>query len=230
MRWQNLNFFVCFGRLADVSKVYSNLNNKLEKLLAEVIQCLQSHCTGSYDSKLLEQISPLLCVAFQHKSKQIRNQCAHFWNATFAKTTALKYPEELKSVLSQAKKKIPLLLPGFESIEGAEEYSGPFSDTMENSQLDAKISGMEVKLGQNRGSILAQMSEQKDKVKDKSSNVQVTSAKLKLEFSSSKAKSEILLEEEKSVDFVYIPPACTETACASSPGGKKWRMAVEVVA
>uniref|UniRef100_A0A672V048 Replication timing regulatory factor 1 n=1 Tax=Strigops habroptila TaxID=2489341 RepID=A0A672V048_STRHB len=179
-------------KLADVSKVYSNLNNKLEKLLAEVIQCLQSHCTGSYDSKLLEQISPLLCVAFQHKSKQIHNQCSHFWNATFSKTTSLKYPEELKSVLSQAKKKIPLLLPGFESIEGAEEYSGPFSDAMENSQLDAKISGMEVKLGQNRGSILAQMSEQKDE--------------LKLEFSSSKAKSEILLEEEKSIDFVYIPP------------------------
>uniref|UniRef100_A0A672V0Z3 Replication timing regulatory factor 1 n=1 Tax=Strigops habroptila TaxID=2489341 RepID=A0A672V0Z3_STRHB len=117
-------------KLADVSKVYSNLNNKLEKLLAEVIQCLQSHCTGSYDSKLLEQISPLLCVAFQHKSKQIHNQCSHFWNATFSKTTSLKYPEELKSVLSQAKKKIPLLLPGFESIEGAEEYSGPFSDAV----------------------------------------------------------------------------------------------------
>ncbi|NXD72448.1 RIF1 protein, partial [Eolophus roseicapillus] len=193
-------------KLADVSKVYSNLNNKLEKLLAEVIQCLQSHCTGSYDSKLLEQISPLLCVAFQHKSKQIRKQCAHFWNATFAKTTALKYPEELKSVLNQARKKIPLLLPGFESIEGAEGYSGPFSDAMENSQLDTKISGMEVKLGQNRGSILAQMSEQKDEVKDKSSNMQVTSAKLKLEFSSLKSKSEILLEEEKSIDFVYIPP------------------------
>ncbi|XP_057271602.1 telomere-associated protein RIF1 isoform X1 [Pezoporus wallicus] len=203
---------VCYERtkLADVSKVYSNLNNKLEKLLAEVIQCLQSHCTGSYDSKLLEQISPLLCVAFQHKSKQIRNQCAQFWNATFSKTTALEYPEELKSVLSQAKKKIPLLLPGFESIEGVEEYSGPFSDAMENSQLDAKISGMEVNLGQNRGSILAQMSEQKDEVQDKSSNVQVTSAKLKLEFSSLKAKSEILLEEEKSIDFVYIPPETKE--------------------
>uniref|UniRef100_A0A8C6NES6 Uncharacterized protein n=1 Tax=Melopsittacus undulatus TaxID=13146 RepID=A0A8C6NES6_MELUD len=117
-------------KFADVSKVYSNLNNKLEKLLAEVIQSLQSHCTGSYDSKLLEQISPLLCVAFQHKSKQIRNQCAQFWNATFAKTTALEYPEELKSVLNQAKKKIPLLLPGLESIEGAEEYSGPFSDAV----------------------------------------------------------------------------------------------------
>ncbi|XP_005153798.2 telomere-associated protein RIF1 [Melopsittacus undulatus] len=193
-------------KFADVSKVYSNLNNKLEKLLAEVIQSLQSHCTGSYDSKLLEQISPLLCVAFQHKSKQIRNQCAQFWNATFAKTTALEYPEELKSVLNQAKKKIPLLLPGLESIEGAEEYSGPFSDAMENSQLDAKISGMEVNLGQNRGSILAHMSEQKDEVQDKSSNGQETSAKLKLEFSSLKAKSEILLEEEKSTDFVYIPP------------------------
>ncbi|KFQ64232.1 Telomere-associated protein RIF1, partial [Pelecanus crispus] len=192
-------------KLADVSKVYSNLNNKLEKLLAEIILCLQSHCTGSYDSELLEQLAPLLCVVFQHKSKQIRNQCAHFWNATFAKTTSLKYPEELKSVLSQAKKKIPLLLPGFESIDLAEEYSGPFSDTMENSQLDAKISGMEVRPGQKRDSILAQTSELKNEVKDKSSNMQVTSAK-KLEFSSSRTRSEILLEEEKSVDFVFIPP------------------------
>ncbi|NXE11240.1 RIF1 protein, partial [Lophotis ruficrista] len=193
-------------KLADVSKVYSNLTTKLEKLLAEVILCLQSHCTGSYDSELLEQLSPLLCEIFQHKSKQIRNQCAHFWNATFAKATSLTYPEELKSVLSQAKKKIPLLLPGFESVEIAEEYSGPFSDAMENSQLDAKISGLEVKLGQKRDSILAQTSELKNEVKDKSSNAQVTSAKLKLEFSSSKTKSGILLEEEKSVDFVFIPP------------------------
>lgn len=33
-------------------------------------------------------------------------------------------------MLSQAKRKIPLLLPGFESIEVAEEYSGPFSDVV----------------------------------------------------------------------------------------------------
>ncbi|NWU71695.1 RIF1 protein, partial [Pterocles burchelli] len=193
-------------KLADVSKAYSHLNNKLEKLLAEIILCLQSHCTGSYDSDLLKQLSPLLCVIFQHKSKQIRNQGAHFWNATFAKTTSLTYPEELKSVLSQTKKKIPLLLPGFESVAIAEEYSGPFSDSMENSQLDAKISGMEVKLSQKRDSILAQAGDLKSEVKDKSSNVQVTPVKLKLEFPPLKTKSEILLEEEKSVDFVFIPP------------------------
>ncbi|NXT89755.1 RIF1 protein, partial [Anhinga rufa] len=179
---------------------------QLEKLLAEIILCLQSHCTGSYDSELLEQLSPLLCVVFQQKSKQIRNQCAHFWNATFAKATSLTYPEELKSVLSQAKKKIPLLLPGFESVEIAEECSGPFSDAMENSQLDAKISGMEVKLGQKRCSALAQASEPKNEGKDKSSNVQVASAKLKLEFSSPRTRSGTPLEEEKSVDFVFIPP------------------------
>uniref|UniRef100_A0A8C4P2P1 Replication timing regulatory factor 1 n=1 Tax=Dromaius novaehollandiae TaxID=8790 RepID=A0A8C4P2P1_DRONO len=166
-------------KLADVPRVYSNLNNQLEKLLAEIILCLQSHCTGCYDSELLEQLSPLLCVIFQHKSKQIRNQCAHFWNATFAKTTSLTYPEELKAVLSQAKQKIPLLLPGFESIEIAEEYSGPFSDAMENSQWDAKISGMEVKSGRKRDSLLAQTSELKSEVKDKTSNVQVTSAKVR---------------------------------------------------
>uniref|UniRef100_A0A663N907 Replication timing regulatory factor 1 n=1 Tax=Athene cunicularia TaxID=194338 RepID=A0A663N907_ATHCN len=93
-------------KLADVSKVYSNLNNKLEKLLAEIILCLQSHCTGSYDSELLEQLSPLLCEVFQHKGKQIRNQCAHFWNATFAKTPSLTYPEELNEMLWEEEKSV----------------------------------------------------------------------------------------------------------------------------
>ncbi|NXP17252.1 RIF1 protein, partial [Scytalopus superciliaris] len=196
--------------LSEVPKVYSNLNNKLEKLLAEVLQCLQSHCTGSYDSEMLEQLCPLLCAGFQHKSKPVRTQCAQFWNCTFGKAASLTYPGDLKSVLSQAKKKVPLLLPGFESIEVGEECSGPFSDTMENSQLDAKISGMEVKMGQKRDSLLAQRSEQKNDVKDKSSHVQVTPAKLKLEFSSLKTPSEMLLEEEKSVDFVFIPPETKE--------------------
>ncbi|NXR93258.1 RIF1 protein, partial [Hypocryptadius cinnamomeus] len=193
-------------KLPEVPKVYSNLNNKLEKLLAEILQCLQCHCPGSCDSELLQQLSPVLCVGFQHRNKQIRQQSAQLWNCTFAKASSLTYPEELKSVLSQAKKKIPLLLPGFESIEVSEECSGPFSDLMENSQLDAKISGMEVKVGQKRDSILAQMSEPKSDGKDKSSNVQATPAKLKLEFSSPKTTIETLLEEEKSVDFVFIPP------------------------
>ncbi|NXG43851.1 RIF1 protein, partial [Psilopogon haemacephalus] len=193
-------------QLPDDSKAYSHLNNKLEKLLAEIMLCLQSHCTGSYDCELLEQLSPLLCVIFQHKSKQIRNQAAQFWNATFAKAAALTYPEELKAVLSQAKKKMPLLLPGFENVEMTEDYSSHFSDVVEDSQLDAKISGMDVKLGQKRDSMLAQTSEIKKEAKDKPSNTQATSAKLKLEFSSLKPKSEKLLEEEESADFVFIPP------------------------
>ncbi|XP_032605400.3 telomere-associated protein RIF1 isoform X2 [Taeniopygia guttata] len=203
---QPLAVFYEKTKLPEVPKVYSNLNNKLEKLLAEILQCLQCHCPGSCDSELLQQLSPVLCVAFQHRSKQIRQQSAQLWNCTFAKASSLTYPEQLKSVLSQAKKKIPLLLPGFESIELSEECSGPFSDLMENSQLDAKISGMEVKVGQKRDSILAQTSEPKSDGKDKSSNVQATPAKLKLEFSSPKTTSETLLEEEKSVDFVFIPP------------------------
>uniref|UniRef100_A0A8C3EKX3 Replication timing regulatory factor 1 n=1 Tax=Corvus moneduloides TaxID=1196302 RepID=A0A8C3EKX3_CORMO len=117
-------------KLPEVPKVYSNLNSKLEKLLAEILQCLQCHCPGSCDTELLQQLCPVLCVGFQHRNKQIRHQCAQLWNSTFAKTSSLTYPEELKSVLSQAKKKIPLLLPGFESIEMSEECSGPFSDTV----------------------------------------------------------------------------------------------------
>ncbi|KAM7153351.1 telomere-associated protein RIF1 isoform 1-T1 [Macrochelys suwanniensis] len=189
-------------KLADVSRVYSSLSNKLEKLLGEIIVCLQSHYTGFYDSDLLEQLSPLLCIIFLHKSKQIRNQSAQFWNATFANATVLTYPEELKSILSQAKNKILLLLPGFESVEIVEESNGPFSDATENSQWDAKISGIEVKSGGKRDSLLAQA----NGLKDKTTTAHVTTAKLKLEFSSSKTKpSEILLEEEKSVDFVVIP-------------------------
>ncbi|NXP50099.1 RIF1 protein, partial [Heliornis fulica] len=191
-------------KLADVPKVYSNLIIKLEKLLAEIFLCLQSHCTGAYDSELLEHLSPLLCEVFQHRSTQLCRQGTSFWNATFAKASSLTYPKELKSVLNQAKKKIPLFLPCFESVEVEEECSSPFSDMMENSQLGASISGMEVKLGQKRDSLLAQTSELKKEVKDKSSNVPVTSAKLKLEFSSLKPKSEILTEE-KSVHFVFIP-------------------------
>ncbi|NWI79949.1 RIF1 protein, partial [Dryoscopus gambensis] len=193
-------------KLPEVPKVYSNLNSKLEKLLAEILQCLQCHCPGCCDSELLQQLSPVLCAALQHRSRQLRQQSAQLWNATFARASSLTYPPQLKSVLSQAKKKIPLLLPGFESLEVAEECSGPFSDSMENSQLEAKISGMEVKVGQKRDSILAQTSEPKIDGKDKSSNVQATPAKLKLEFSSPKTTSEMLLEEEKSVDFVFIPP------------------------
>ncbi|NWU01388.1 RIF1 protein, partial [Urocynchramus pylzowi] len=203
---QPLAVFYEKTKLPEVPKVYSNLSNKLEKLLAEILQCLQCHCPGSCDTELLQQLSPVLCLGFQHRNKQIRQQSAQLWNCTFAKASSLTYPEELKSVLSQAKKKIPLLLPGFESIEVSEECSGPFSDLMENSQLDAKISGMEVKVGQKRDSILAQTSEPRSDGKDKSSNVQATPAKLKLEFSSPKTTSETLLEEEKSVDFVFIPP------------------------
>uniref|UniRef100_A0A8C8R9B7 Replication timing regulatory factor 1 n=1 Tax=Pelusios castaneus TaxID=367368 RepID=A0A8C8R9B7_9SAUR len=189
-------------KLADASKVYSSLNSKLEKLLGDIIVCLQSTHTEFYDSDLLQQLSPLLCVTFLHKSKEIRNQIAQFWNATFAKATVLTYPEELKSVLRQGRKKVLLSLPGFESVEIVEESSGPFADATEDSQWDAKISGIEVKSGGKRDSLLAQASDLKDKI----TTAHVPTAKLKLQFSSSKRKqSEMLLEEEKSVDFVVIP-------------------------
>nr|XP_024652039.1 telomere-associated protein RIF1 isoform X2 [Macaca nemestrina] len=186
------------SKLDEVPKVYSCLNNKLEKLLGEIIACLQFSYTGTYDSELLEQLSPLLCIIFLHKNKQIRKQSAQFWNATFAKVTLLVYPEELKPVLTQAKQKFLLLLPGLETVEMMEESSGPYSDGTENSQLNVKISGMERKSNGKRDSFLAQTKNKKENTKP--------AAKLKLESSSLKVKNEILLEEEKSTDFVFIPP------------------------
>ncbi|XP_032713649.1 LOW QUALITY PROTEIN: telomere-associated protein RIF1 [Lontra canadensis] len=185
-------------KLDEVPKVYSCMSNKLEKLLGEIIACLHFSYTGTYDSELLEQISPLLCIIFLHKNKQIRKQSAQFWNATFAKMTTLTYPEELKPVLRQAKQKFLLLLPGLENVEITEESSGPYSDSTENSQLNMKISGMERKSSGKRDSFLAQTKDAKENKKPP--------VKLKLEPSSTKTKSEMPLEEEKSTDFVFIPP------------------------
>ncbi|CAH6788614.1 Rif1 [Phodopus roborovskii] len=186
------------SKLDEVPKVYSSLNSKLEKLLGEVVACLQYNYSGAYDSELLGQLSPLLCIVFLHKNKQIRKQSALLWNATFAKATALVYPEELKPILRQAKQKTLLLLPGLENVEMMDECSVPYSDAAENSQLNVKISGMERKSSGKRDSFLAQ-------TKDKKENVKL-SGKLKLESSSPKLKSSKLLEEEKSTDFVFIPP------------------------
>nr|XP_045369035.1 telomere-associated protein RIF1 isoform X1 [Camelus bactrianus]XP_045369036.1 telomere-associated protein RIF1 isoform X1 [Camelus bactrianus]XP_045369037.1 telomere-associated protein RIF1 isoform X1 [Camelus bactrianus] len=186
------------SKLDEVPKVYSCMNNKLEKLLGEIISYLHFSCTGAYDSELLEQISPLLCVIFSHKNKQIRKQSAQFWNATFAKVTMLNYPEELKPILIQAKQKFLLLLPGLENVEIMEESSGPYSDATENSQLNMTISGMERKSSGKRDSFLAQTKSTKQSVK--------LPAKLPLDSSTPKPKSEMPLEEEKSTDFVFIPP------------------------
>ncbi|XP_019502092.1 PREDICTED: telomere-associated protein RIF1 isoform X2 [Hipposideros armiger] len=193
-----LTLFYKNSKLDGVPKVYSCMNNKLEKLLGEIIACLHLSYTGNYDSELLEQISPLLCIIFLHKNKQIRKQSAQFWNATFAKVTMLIYPEELKPVLRQAKQKFLLLLPGLENIEIVEESSGLYSDSTENSQLNMKISGMERKSSGKRDSFLAQPKDKKENMKP--------AAKMKLESSSPKAKSEMPLEEENSTDFVFIPP------------------------
>uniref|UniRef100_UPI00398F8DEE telomere-associated protein RIF1 n=1 Tax=Pristiophorus japonicus TaxID=55135 RepID=UPI00398F8DEE len=184
------------------SKVYTtHLCNKLEKLHTDILLCLQSRYTSPYDSNLLEQLSSLLSTTFLHKNRQIRNQTAQFWNATFAKTTALKYPQQMKTVLNQVKQKTPIILPGFEALELMEESSGPYSDLSENSQLDAKVSGVEVNAAGKRESLLTRAEELREKSSPQ------TPAKLKLDFSSPKTpRRELLLEEEKSVDFVFIPP------------------------
>uniref|UniRef100_A0A670HSU9 Replication timing regulatory factor 1 n=1 Tax=Podarcis muralis TaxID=64176 RepID=A0A670HSU9_PODMU len=176
----------------NASKVTNGLNNKFEKLLAESISCFQSSYAGSFDSELLQELSPLLCIMLLHKNKQLRSQAAQFWNATFGKAVVLTYPEELKCVLCQAKQKNLLSLPGFES-----------TDQTENSQWDAKISGIEVHPSGKRDSLLAQTNE----LKQKSINSPVTPAKVRHQFTNRK---NLLLEEENTVDFVFIPPETKE--------------------
>ncbi|KAK6485217.1 telomere-associated protein RIF1-like [Huso huso] len=193
-------FFQRTAKPQDVPKVYAILGHKLEKLLGEILTCLQSRYATAYDDELLEQLAPLLSVLFFHKNKQLRNQIAQFWNATFAKAATLNYPQELKPVLNQVKQKLLIILPGFEAVEVAvDESNGPYSDNSECSQLGTKISGLEVKSAGKRDSLLSRADELKEK---HSAPVAV-----KLDFGSPKPPcQELMLDEEKSVDFVFIPP------------------------
>uniref|UniRef100_A0A672TAM9 Telomere-associated protein RIF1-like n=1 Tax=Sinocyclocheilus grahami TaxID=75366 RepID=A0A672TAM9_SINGR len=108
------------------SKLSATLGPKLEKLATDLLGCLQMQST-LHDDEMLAMLSPLLCVLFPHKSKQIRTVVTQFWNATFGNALTLTYPEPLKSVLSQAKQKTPLILPGFEAVDAPDDCSGQYT-------------------------------------------------------------------------------------------------------
>lgn len=69
---------------------------QLEKLLGDVLGCLQTRTTLAYDDELLALLSPLLCVLFQHKSKHLRSSVTSFWNSSFANSVSLTYPDDIR--------------------------------------------------------------------------------------------------------------------------------------
>lgn len=69
---------------------------QLEKLLGEVLGCLQTRAALAYDDELLALLSPLLCVLFSHNNKQLRTSVTQFWNSTFANSVSLTYPDEIR--------------------------------------------------------------------------------------------------------------------------------------
>ncbi|XP_041700695.2 telomere-associated protein RIF1 isoform X1 [Coregonus clupeaformis] len=185
-------------------KFTSSLGAKLEKLLGDVLGCLQTRSALAYDDELLSLLSPLLCVLFLHRRKQVRSLATQFWNATFANTLVLVYPEELKPVLSQVKQNTPILLPGFQSVEVPDELSGQYSS--ESSQLETKLSGVQVTPGVKRDSLLPRAGE----MKDRNSKTSTKPVSTKLDFGSHKLPRREELEEQASIDFVFIPPETKE--------------------
>lgn len=189
---------------ADPATFTSQFGTKLEKLLSEVLSCLQSRSALAYNTELLERLSPLLCVLFPHKNKHLRTTVTQFWNATFANSVSLTYPEELRPVLSQVKQKTPIILPGFEVISVPDELSG--QDSSECSQLETKLSGIPISAVGKRDSLLGKTPEAKDRISSRTSKLVST----KLDFGSPKPPRREVLDEEASVDFVFIPPETKE--------------------
>ncbi|XP_043104798.1 telomere-associated protein RIF1 [Puntigrus tetrazona] len=195
--------FEQFSSHDEPSKLSATLGPKLEKLATDLLGCLQTQST-LHDDEMLAMLSPLLCVLFPHKSKQIRTVVTQFWNATFGNALTLTYPEPLKSVLSHAKQKTPLILPGFEAVDAPDDCSGQY--TSESSQLDPQVSGVKMTSVGKRDSLLARAEELKGRCS-------VTAAKpvsVKLDFGSPKPLKREAIEEESSVDFVFIPPETKE--------------------
>ncbi|XP_077435975.1 telomere-associated protein RIF1 isoform X2 [Vanacampus margaritifer] len=177
---------------------------KMEKLLPEIFVCIQSRSMLASDNDLLALLAPLLCVLFPHKIKQHRTAVIHFWNATFANTVGLIYPDELRPVLSQVKQKTPIILPGFEVVSVADELSGHYSS--ESSQLETKLCGVPVAPTGKRDSLLIERAERSDQSSSRTSKPVST----KLDFGSPKVPRREVLDEEASVDFVFIPPETKE--------------------
>ncbi|KAK2905084.1 hypothetical protein Q8A67_006883 [Cirrhinus molitorella] len=197
------HLFKLFSSHDEPSKLSATLGPKLEKLAMDLFACLQTQLT-LHDDEMLAMLSPLLCVLFLHKSKQIRTMVTQFWNATFGNALTLTYPEPLKSVLSQAKQKTPLILPGFEAVDAPDDCSGQY--TGESSQLDPQISGVKMTSVGKRDSLLARAEELKER-----GSVSVTKpVSVKLDFGSPKPSKREAIEEEASVDFVFIPPEAKE--------------------
>uniref|UniRef100_A0A667ZMZ6 Replication timing regulatory factor 1 n=1 Tax=Myripristis murdjan TaxID=586833 RepID=A0A667ZMZ6_9TELE len=182
----------------------SQLVAKLEKLLGEVLGCLQTRSTLVYDDELLAVVSPLLCVLFPHKNKQLRTSVTQFWNNTFANSVSLNYPDELRPILSQVKQKTPIILPGFEAVSVPDELSGQYSS--ESSQLETKLSGVLVSSVGKRDSLLGRAAE----LKDRSSKSTPKPVSVRLDFGSPLPPRREVLEEEASIDFVFIPPETKE--------------------
>ncbi|XP_058643157.1 telomere-associated protein RIF1 [Onychostoma macrolepis] len=195
--------FEHFSSHDEQSKLSATLGPKLEKLATDLLGCLQTQST-LHDDEMLAMLSPLLCVLFPHKSKQICTVVTQFWNATFGNALTLTYPEPLKSVLSQAKQKTPLILPGFEAIDAPDDCSGQY--TGESSQLDPQISGVKMTSVGKRDSLLARAEE----LKGRGSATAAKPVSVKLDFGSPKPLKREAIEEAASVDFVFIPPETKE--------------------
>lgn len=180
------------------------LVGKLEKLLSDILGCMQTRSALAYDDELLALLCPLLSVLFPHKNKQLRTSVVQFWNSTFANSVSLTYPDEIRPVLSQVKQKTPIILPGFEVVGVPDELSGQYSS--ESSQLETKLSGMPVSSVGKRDSMLGKVVDLNEKGSTKTSKPVST----KLDFGSPKPPRREALEEEASIDFVFIPPETKE--------------------
>ena len=83
-----------------------------------ILTCFQGRYHSPYDSAVLSALSPLLVLTLSSKKQDLVNATLTFWTATFDRVDHLMYPNKLRDIFMQYKKKaqLDLRLPGFEVI------------------------------------------------------------------------------------------------------------------
>ncbi|MEQ2203407.1 hypothetical protein XENOCAPTIV_029646, partial [Xenoophorus captivus] len=196
------------------SKAMGNLSTFLSLL----VQCLQVYLEApeaspeTTGSALVSVVSALLTNlvlgnAITEALNALIQPLMLFYKHAATETT--KFSSHLEG------KKTPIILPGFEAISVPDEFSETCSS--ESSQLETKLSGMPISSTGKRDSTLSKP-DLKDRRSTKTSKpVSVSSVPTfhityhtKLDFGSPKPPRREVLEEEASIDFVFIPPETKE--------------------
>ncbi|EAS29561.3 uncharacterized protein CIMG_08307 [Coccidioides immitis RS] len=101
--------------------------------------------SGSTDSQLLNQLTPMIASGFESRHKSIVNSFIREWNSTFGLQETLKYPARLEAALGKLGASTSIRLPGWQHEMELKESFPPhnfLSSPEESPNIDSPLGPM----------------------------------------------------------------------------------------